>query len=160
VRHSHTMVDLFWRGAVPALLLALVCPCAALFAQEVYKSVDADGHVVYSDRSSTRNAPKTTVHVTEPDPAEVARLAKEQELLKAEDLERSKRENLDAKTKSSADQKKQLACQNARNNYYRLRDTARIYQRDADGNRVYYSDEEADTLREQARRAMSAACGT
>ena len=41
-------------------------------AQQVYKSVDAQGNVVYSDRGSTKNAPTTSVHVTEPDPAEVA----------------------------------------------------------------------------------------
>jgi len=43
--------------------------------------------------------------------------------------------------------------------YFHLKDTGRLYRRNADGNRVYYSDEEADALREQARRAMTAACG-
>jgi hypothetical protein len=40
-----------------------------------------------------------------------------------------------------------------------MKESARLYQRDATGNRVYYTDEEADVLREQARRAMVATCG-
>jgi uncharacterized membrane protein YqiK len=141
-------------------LIVLPCPRALLHAQEVYKSVDAQGHVVYSDRGITKTAAKTPVHVDEPDPAEVARLAREQELLKAEEIQRKKEQTLEAKNKAISDHNKQAACQSARNNYFRLRDTPRLYQRDAEGNRVYYSDADADTLRAQAKRSMTAACGT
>ena len=143
-----------------ARVVLLCCPLAPLSAQEIYRSVDADGHVVYSDRGSSRSAPKTTLRVEQADPAEASRIAKEQEMLKAEELERGKHDSAEAKAKSSSDHQKQVACENARSYYYRLRDSGRIYQRDSDGNRVYYSDDEADKLREQARRAMSAACGT
>ena len=146
-------------GLVPAALLALWVAVRPLPAQEVYKSVDAEGHVVYSDRASSKNAPKTSVHFNEPDPAEVARLAKEQQLLKVEDAQRSKQEAIDAKNKATEEKQRQTACQNARNNYFRLNDSGRLFRRDADGNRVYYSDEEAEALRAQARQAMTAACG-
>jgi multidrug efflux pump subunit AcrA (membrane-fusion protein) len=149
-----------WRGAALGALVALLTPVIPVAAQEVYKSVDADGHVIYTDRGASKNAPKTAVHVKEGDPAEAARIAKEQQLLQAEDAQRAKQQAVDDKNKASADQKKRAACQNARNYYYRLRDSGRIYQRDPDGNRVYYSDSEADTLREQAKRAMTSACGT
>ncbi len=152
--------DSCWRGALAGALLALACPIFPLHAQEVFKSVDAEGHVVYSDRADTKTAPKTAVHVDEPEHAEVARLAKEQELLKAEDLQRQKQEALDAKNKALADQRKQTGCQNARNYYFHLKDSGRLYQHDADGNKLYYSDADADAMREQARRAMTAACGT
>jgi multidrug efflux pump subunit AcrA (membrane-fusion protein) len=151
---------LFWRGAALGALVAWCWPLAPVAAQEVYKSVDADGHAVYSDRGASKSAPKTAVHVNEGDPAEAARIAKEQQLLQVEDAQRSKQQALDDKNKASTDHQKQVACQNARNYYYRLRDSGRIYQRDSDGNRVYYSDSEADTLREQAKRAMASACGT
>lgn len=147
------------RGALAALI-ALVCATPPVRAQEVYKSVDAQGHVVYSDRGTSKTAPTTTVHVREPDPVEVARLAKQQQLLDAADIERRKQGAIDDKNKAAADHAKQVACENARNKYYRLKDSARLYQRDADGNRVFYADEQADALREQARRAMVAACGT
>ena len=149
-----------WPGAVLGALVALLTPLTPVPAQEIYRSVDADGHVIYSDRGGSKNAPKSAVHVNEGDPAEAARIAKEQQLLQAEDAQRAKQQAIDDKNKASTDQKKQAACQNARNYYYRLRDSGRIYQRDPEGNRVYYSDSEADTLREQAKRAMTSACGT
>lgn len=151
-------------SAGPAVLGAalglIVCPI--LRAQEVYRSVDAQGHVVYSDRGTSKTAPKSALHVEEPNPSEVARRAKEQQLLEAADLERKKEQATVDHDKAVADrdrQQKQKSCDNARNNYYRLNETNRIFKRDADGNRVYYSDAEADALREQAKRAMTTACG-
>jgi hypothetical protein len=67
---------------------------------------------------------------------------------------------LDDKNKAQQLRKQQQACQQARNRYYYLKDSARIYQRDADGSRMYLSDEAADAAREQARRAMVSACGS
>jgi hypothetical protein len=144
-------------AAVFAALFALAAPS---LAQQIYKSVDAQGNVVYSDRASTKNAPTTSVRVTEPDPAEVARLAKQQQLLSAAERQRQKEEALDNKNKAAADQRRQAACEKARDKYFRVKDTPRLYQRDPEGNRVYYSDEEADALREQARRAMVSSCGS
>jgi hypothetical protein len=147
-----------WRGRVCCLAL---CACSgATQGQEIYKSVDAEGNVVYSDRAQSKNAPTTAVHVTEPDPAEVARLAKQQQLLNASDRERQKQEAADAKNRAALERKQQVSCENARNKYFRYKDSGRIYQRDADGNRVFYTDSEADALREQARRSMVAACGS
>ena len=159
MRNSPTTFELCWRGALIAALAALLCP-GPLPAQEVYKSVDAQGRVIYSDRGATKTAPKVAVRVDQPDPAEVARLAREQELLTAEDKKRQKEQATADKNKAAADHKKQAACQSARNNYFRINDTRHVFQRDAEGNRVYYSDEQADAMREQARRAMIAACGS
>src|SRR5438445_694024 len=86
-----------YHAAVPGALVALGWPDSPLLAQAVYKTVDAQGHVVCSDRAPTKNAPKTTVHVDQADPAEAARLAKEQAELKAADLERSVQQAADDK---------------------------------------------------------------
>jgi len=147
-------------AALAALLAALACVSTTLRAQEVYKSVDADGHVVYSDRGTTKTAPKTSVHVEQADPAEAARLAKEQQLLQAEDLERTRRQAADDKARSAAEKKKEDACKNARNQYSRMMDARRLTTTDSAGNRVYYSDDQADALRDQAHKAMVAACGS
>lgn len=148
------------RGAMSVALLALACAATPLAAQEVYKSVDAQGHVVYSDRGTAKGAPKTTLHVAEPDPAEAARLAHEQDLLRADDQARSHQEAIDDKTRAAQQKKNQAACDSARTRYYQMKDSARLYKRDADGNRVYYSDDDADALREKARQTMLAACGS
>src|SRR5580704_90028 len=88
------------RSAMTLALLALTCAATPLAAQEVYKTVDADGHVVYSDRGATKSAPKTTLHVEEPDPAEVARLAREQDLLKADEQARTRQQAINDKNKA------------------------------------------------------------
>jgi hypothetical protein len=147
-------------SALSVVWLALVCAASPLAAQEVYKSVDADGHVVYSDRGATKGAPKTAVHVDQPDPAEVARLAHEQALLTADEQARARQQAIDDKNKAQQQHKQQQACEKARSHYSYLRDSARIYQRDTDGSRMYLSDEAADAAREQARQAMIAACGS
>ena len=158
MRHSRASRAFLRRSAALAALLALAGVNAPLCAQEVYKSVDTQGHMVYSDRGNTKNAPKTSVHYDEPNPAEAARLAKEQQQLQAQDAQRTRQQAADDKAKAAADRRKEEACQNARSKYSRLRDARRISLPDADGNRVFYSDEQADALREEARRAMSTAC--
>ena len=160
MRPSPTTFNSFWQLAVVGALLALAGPARPLLAQQIYKSVDAQGNVTYSDRAPGKNAPKVNLHVDPPDPAEVARLQKEQAQLKAADLERSLQQAADDKNKAAADRKLEVAWQNARNRYYQLKDSSRVFKRDAQGNRVYYSDSDADAMREQARRAMIAACGS
>jgi len=159
MRRVQKTLECTCHGAMVAATLALACSSAPCAAQEVYKSVDAQGHVVYSDRGSIKDAPKTAVHVDEPDPAEVARLAREQEVLKAAELAREHQQASDDKKKATEQHRREMACQSARNNYYRLQDLNRIYHDDATGNRRWYSDAEADALKENARQAMAAACG-
>jgi hypothetical protein len=160
MRFSRAAFGSVTRGATMVALLALACLPASLVAQEVYRSVDANGHVVYSDRGGSKTAPKTTLHVNEPDPAEVARLAHEQQLLDADEAARTRAQAVEDKGRVSQQHKKQQVCEKARTDYYHMKDSARLYKRDAEGNRVYYSDDDADALREQARRAMLAACGS
>jgi hypothetical protein len=141
-------------------LIPLMLPANTLRASEVYKSVDADGHVVYSDRASTSTAQKSTVRIDEPDPKEVARNAREHEILKAEEVQRNKKQSIDEAKNAQQDRNRQAQCEIARNRYYALKEARRIYERDADGNRVFLSDADADLKREEARQAMAAACAT
>jgi hypothetical protein len=147
-------------SVVLVALAAMLYPANAVNAQEVYRSVDAQGHVVYSDRGTSKNAPKTSLHVEQGDPVEAARLARQQQQLQAQDAQRGKQQAADDKLKAAQDHKREEACKNARNAYYRVMDARRLAQpdRDADGNRVYYSDEEADAVREQAKKQMESAC--
>jgi len=160
MRLARAAFDSLTRGATMVALLALACTSAPLPAQQVYRSVDADGHVIYSDRGASKGAPKTTMHVAEPDPAEVSRLAHEQELLNADEAARARQQALEDKNRATQQHKKQQTCEKLRTEYYHMKESARLYKRDADGNRVYYTDDDADALREQTRRAMLAACGS
>jgi Domain of unknown function (DUF4124) len=157
---SLTTPEFARRTAILVALVVLVCTACPLAAGEVYKSVDAEGHVVYSDRADTSGAQKSVVHSDPSNPTEVARLAKEREIQKAEELQRNRQKLIDDTKKAQQDQVKQVQCDNARNRYNSLKDARRIFDLDAAGNRQYYSDAEADTRREEARQAMTAACGT
>jgi hypothetical protein len=138
---------------------ALLTPAGATFADEVYKSVDAQGHVVYSDRATTPTAQKSVVHVIEGNPAEAARAARQTGILKAEETQRKQQQESQGHDKAQQDHDKQVRCENARNRYFSIKDTNLLYRLDAQGNRQFYSDAEADARREQARQAMIAACG-
>jgi multidrug efflux pump subunit AcrA (membrane-fusion protein) len=140
-------------------LAALICLVSPLTSQagEIYKSVDAQGHVVYSDHADS-SAQKTDVQVDLPDAKEVARNAKQQAILKAENDARSKQAAVDAAKKAKLAQERQAQCDAARNRYYAMKDARRLFQRDADGNRIFYSDADADARREDARQTMLAAC--
>jgi len=127
-------------------------------ADQVYRSVDAQGHVTYSDRP-TAGAQKTDLVVQQADPKEAQRLAKERMLLKAEDDQRTRKTADDEQTKAKQDSEKKHLCDNARRHYYDIKDANRIYTVTADGNREYYSDAQADAMRTEAKRTMDAACG-
>lgn len=138
--------------------LAGAAMAARGYADEVYKTVDASGHVVYSDHPTSPEAQKLSVPVTQPDPKEAARLAKQRQLEDADYAQRSRQE-ADKLNQQAAQARQDAArCSAARNRYFSIRDVRRIYRLDADGNRVFYSDEEADAMRAAARQAMEQAC--
>ena len=116
------------------------------------------GIATYRCRPWVRIGP--AVHVTPPDPAEVARIAKEQEILNAQEAQRKQQQSVDDKKKAQQDREKQARCDAARNHYFSMKDSRRIFHLDADGNRVYDTDPEADARREDAKQAMTTACGT
>lgn len=146
------------RAAVLLAMLALSGRVPAARAEEIYKSVDAEGHVVYSDRTMSLTAQKSVVTVVEPDPAEAARAAREQQILKAEDQQRKVQQVASDRQKAQADREKQVRCENARTRYNSVKDANLLYRLDKDGNRVFYTDEQADARKESLRQAMVTAC--
>ena len=145
-------------GAILAGLILLAFAPTLLRAGEIYKSVDAQGHVVYSDRADMAAAQKTSVTVEAADPKEAARIAKEQAILQSVETQRNQQKLIEDAKKAQQEQVKQARCDRAREHYYSVKDARRLYDRDADGNRVYLSDPDADAKREEARQAMAAAC--
>ncbi len=141
-----------------ATCLALAPGAPRAGETRVYKTVDAQGNVVYTDRGSEANASKTSVRFHEPSPEEVARLEKERQAAETRQMQEAVNSSLRRAQEVKAQQEKQAACERARNQFYSMKDAGRLYQRDAQGNRSYLTDAEADARREQARRLMEAAC--
>ncbi|MFL6604248.1 MAG: DUF4124 domain-containing protein [Steroidobacteraceae bacterium] len=139
--------------------VALLAPLHPLYADQVYKSVDAQGHVVYSDRAATPTAQKSVVHVIQGNPADAARATRETNVLKAEENERKREQESESRNKAQQDHARQVACDRARNRYNSIKDANLLYKLDAQGNRAFYTDAEADARKQQAHQEMIAACG-
>jgi len=145
------------RWIAPIALIA-----AAMAAQaDVYRTVDAEGHVEYSDRwvpgaelvrtdhpgresssTTSSDAQKRTTADNERISAQLSREAAAREVKKDKDAARSEQ------------------CKQAKSRYQRAIESRRLYREGANGERQYLTDEEADQERLQARIEVQDACGT
>ena len=146
----------------PMLYVALVCivgQCA--LGADIYKTVDVQGNVVYSDHPISSASKPITLQVTAPNAQEAARLTKEQALQSAQ----ASQEMKDTQ-QAAADQQKQAAaealqkqrCDAARSRYAVFAAGGRLFKTDEQGNRAYYSDDEIEAERVAAKAAMDSAC--
>ena len=67
-RPSRTPSKVYWRGALLLAFASLASPTCVLPAGAVYRSVDAEGHVVYSDQADTSIAQQTSVGIEDSQP--------------------------------------------------------------------------------------------
>jgi hypothetical protein len=149
-------------SALPVCLISALAGLAAppgTRSDDVYKTVDASGHVVYSDRPTSPKAEKLTLPVQQADPSEAARLSKQHALEDADYAQRSRQEADQQSRQEEKSSQDAARCSAARYRYFSVKDLRRIFRLDADGNRVFYSDEEADAMRAAAKQAMDQACG-
>lgn len=149
-------------GPIIAAAIAMGASAASWGDTQIYKAVDAQGHVVYSDKASTSNAQKTNVQVHQPSAADLAHVEQQKAALQAADNQRVSEaiaDKVSQAQKQKQDGDKQARCQQARNYFLNLKDATRLFQRDAQGNRLYLPDDQLDAKRAEARKAMDAACG-
>ena len=136
---------------------------AASAADDIYRTVDAQGNVTYSDHAVSASSRKMTIDVIPADPENAARLAKEQALLNASDADREKTAKQDAaqeaqqQTLTAAQKHK---CDAARTRYAIFAAGGRIWKADENGQRVYYTDQEIAAERVTTKAAMDNACGS
>lgn len=139
-----------------AVLTALAGPVGA----QVYKWVDSQGNVQYSDRPPPGGAQKATTLKTPPPAAAVTpapqKSITEQELefrqRKAEEAEAA------AKARKEVDMRAQN-CTNARGNLSTYTDGGRVVRFNAQGEREYLSDDERAREIERWQREVNRWCG-
>ena len=129
----------------------LVCALLLLaagqgMADEIYKSTDAEGRVVYSDRPPAGEAEVIGIEsAPRNEAAALARAQKELANIAALDRQR-KREALakaaEKKAAEKAAKRKDQRCTMARDRYLGFTEHSRIYRRNEAGERVYYSSAE------------------
>ena len=142
------------RALLTALLITL--PIAAT-AADVYRSVDAEGHVQYSDTPSPGAQLVSTADASAPSSDSNSSAAQTQKVndqigqrLTAEAAARQV-------AKDTADAH-EAQCKQAQAAYQNSIQARRLYTMGADGQRTYLSDEQADQQRVSYRMAMEAAC--
>jgi tRNA A37 threonylcarbamoyladenosine modification protein TsaB len=130
---------------------------------QVYKTLDAQGNVVYTDTTSSANTQQTTVHYHEPSAKDLKGVEEQRKALQATEAQRLQQAVISnsARTQQEKQQQAQQArCESARRYFNSIKDAGRLYQHDAQGDRVYLTDPEADAKRTQARQAMTDSCGS
>ncbi|MGH8496057.1 MAG: DUF4124 domain-containing protein [Gammaproteobacteria bacterium] len=143
-------------------VLILLSAAATIAAADVYRWVDADGQVHYSDRPA-RNAERLDV---ESRPTDAARIRDQQERAAALTAARGVREGQESaqaaeQASAEADIAAQRAvnCETARQRLQTYDTAHRLYRPQEDGGREYLSDEELDAARADARLDVDEWCG-
>jgi hypothetical protein len=144
------------------LLCALLLAAAHCVAEDIYKSTDAEGRVVYSDRPPAGQAEVIRIEsAPRNEAAALARAEKELEDLAALDQGRKRAALAKAAEKKAAEdaaKKKDLRCTLARNLYLGVTEHSRIFRRNKAGERVYYSAAEIDAERIASKQRMDEEC--
>ncbi len=135
------------------LMCCALLPMLAANAGEVYRWVDENGVVHYSDRPVTDQAervavraPRPTQTPPAPPPADVPAGSDAQGKLFAE----PDPEQVDAQRSAN--------CEAARARLAQLERAPRLYREGADGERQFLADDEIEVLREEARELVDAWC--
>jgi hypothetical protein len=139
-----------------AVALAAVTTAARA---DVYKVVDAQGHVEYTDRwePGAERIKSDHLHGTDPPPDtdDQKKLAAANDHVAAEQAQQAaaKAVSQDEATAHAAQ------CKSATEAYQKLIEARRVFSTSKDGERQYLSDDDADKQRVQARLNMEMLCG-
>jgi hypothetical protein len=144
------------RFLLPALIIALASMAAA--ANEVYRTVDRDGTVIYSDRPLSPSSQLVGVVSQPTDPERVAAEAEARRT--AEAARRQPAAEPDSLDAARAEQEELLAeaCREARQAKEAYERAPRLYEELPDGGRRFLSDEELIQARQSARQAVIDFC--
>jgi hypothetical protein len=146
-----------------AAAVAMLIVNQTSLADDMYKTVDSQGHVVYSDHPLSSSSQRISVQVPAPNPEEAARIIKEQAILNADAAQQAQQAQHDAdeqSKKAAHDAAQKRRCEAARDRYAVFAAGGRIFKSDEQGNRVYYSDQEIEEQRQAAKVIMDSTCPT
>ncbi len=138
-----------------AIIVTLSLLSAPLWAADVYRSIDAEGNVVYSDRPGDRDAVRVVIAAS-PARAPVTPVSRP---VSAEEPPQEPDE-----TTVAAAERAQLAedraanCELARERSERYATAHRLYREGEDGERVYYTDAELSAARLEAEAGITRWC--
>ena len=148
------------RTALSLSLCAGLLLLVNVHADTVYRWVDAQGHVHYSQTPPANSkAGAKAVDITPPPPDQTS-LAQTQDMEQAVTDKQQAQQALAAKAKQEADKKaqQQKACDAARQRVQRYDEVNRVAHKDKDGKVVYSSGDDLVKLRQQAQEQADKIC--
>jgi len=145
---------------IAAVLGLMVVSFAA--SADVYKWVDSQGRVYYSDRPDVDNAERLAVVSRRSDPSVVAQrnvAAREQRQQTDMQTTQQRRDQASARAVSNDVAKtRDEQCKQAKEQYRVAIESQKLYRVGKDGERQYLTSTEIDEARMNARRAMDQVC--
>jgi len=146
---------------VAAIAILALLPLSVALA-DVYRSVDAQGHVLYSDTPTagselvkvTNNSQRYAAQPNTPAPQKQA----PQSAPKNADSSQQAKDDATRAVQTDLAQTRADQCKKAQDHYQQVIAARRIYSEGADGQRSYQSDAEADQTRVTAKLEMDEVC--
>jgi molecular chaperone GrpE (heat shock protein) len=141
------------------MIVAVALALAPVASAQLYKHVDKNGRVVYSDQppagvdAKQVNIPTGVTNVPSGAKSYVAQ-DKENQKKKDEAQKKAAKAGDPAKKEQEAEQR----CAQAKSAHQYFVDGGRIFKNNEKGERAFMSDAEIDSERERTRREMEAAC--
>ena len=144
-----------YRALITLLLVAL--PLGAM--ADVYRSVDAQGHVQYSDTPSPGAQLVTSADETvSPSSGDADKNAAQAQKVNDQIHDRVAHETAAEQTAKDTAAAHEQQCNQAKVAYQSAIQARRLYSMSPDGQRTFLSDDQADQQRVRYREAMEAAC--
>ncbi len=146
-------------GLLASAALATGLAASSARAEDIWKWVDPQGHVQYSDRWSPGAVLIKGEHVRGSDtsgPSDDSSQLDASNRRIDEELKREAAQRAVQKDEASA---RATQCKQAKEHYQQVIQARRIYREDKNGERTYLTDDEADKARVQARLDVQNACG-
>lgn len=145
-------------GLLACGILSVGLAASAAHAEDIWKWVDPQGRVQYSDHWTPGAVLIKTDHPRGSDSASSDGESQLDATNKRidEDLNREAAQRAVQKDQAAA---RAAQCKQAKDRYQKVIEARRIYREDKNGDRTYLTDDEADKARVQARMDVQSACG-
>lgn len=145
---------------LPALIVPAALVFAAAQAQQVYRWVDAQGNVHYTQTPPPAGTTKTTVIDLAPPPPDPTGVAEQKQLVKSvAAADAAKQQAADQAAQEAAKKaQQQQACDAARKQLQGYMEAHRVITNANSANPTYYSGDDLVKLREQAQQQVNKVC--
>ena len=143
------------------IVLAIVCALAPLASAQLYKYVDKDGKTVYTDQPPPEAEAKRVGNTSGPGlgapaPSSKTYVERDKELQKGRDKAKDEAKKADEKSKANAEREESCRQATAQANMYDA--GGRFMTTNAQGEKVYMTDEEIEAAKQRAHKDVDEVC--